>query len=387
MWQKSLDNPSRWQEVGGNGHAALAMLGFRKIGIILDFKLENVEYTSIKPFIIAEVGVNHEGSLERALEHIRAAASAGADAVKFQTYRAETLAARTTSSSYWDTGAESETSQFALFSRYDKFGPEDYLRLSEECSRQNVVFMSTPFDIESVDFLSYQKVIKIASADLTNVPLRRRIASLGKPVLLSTGASSVGEVETAVSDIFSHGAPQLSLLHCVLNYPSTAGNANLKRIDSLLQKFGQRCSIGYSDHVALKGLLPFQILVALELGASVIEKHFTLDKSLPGNDHYHAMDESDLRSMKEAILARAELLSLDGSDYLETQRAARNSARRRIFTSRTIRKGDALQVNDLIPLRSDIGLEIHKWDSVIGKKAIKDIGPLEPIMVDDISND
>lgn len=353
----------------------------------MNFKLGGIEYSSVQPFIIAEVGVNHEGSLESAVEHIRAAASAGADAVKFQTYKADTLAARSSSSSYWDTSAESETSQFKLFSKYDAFGPDDYLRLSRECESQNIVFMSTPFDNDAVDFLSHQKVFKIASADLTNVPLRRRVASHGKPVILSTGASSVEEVEEAVADILSQGASQLTLLHCVLNYPATPENANLNRIGTLRQKFGDRCSIGYSDHVTLSGLPPFQILVALESGACVIEKHFTLDKSLPGNDHYHAMNADDLRLMRTAIEVRAKLLSLDGTDRLETQEAARTSARRRIFTLEAVRKGYALTESNLIPLRSDIGLEIHNWDSIIGKRVVRDIDRGEPVGWEDISHD
>lgn len=363
------------------------MLTAGTLGDILNFKLGSIEYSNKDPFIIAEVGVNHEGSLESAVEHIRAAASAGADAVKFQTYKAETLAAKKSSSSYWDTSAESETSQFKLFSKYDTFGPEHYLTLSKECESQNVVFMSTPFDSDSVDFLRYQKVIKIASADLTNIPLRRQIASLGKPVILSTGASSIEEVEKAVVDILSHGASQLSLLHCVLNYPATPANANLNRIGTLKQKFGDMCSIGYSDHVALDGLPPFQILVALESGACVIEKHFTLDKSLPGNDHYHAMNADELTLMKKAIAVRAELLSLDGTDCLDTQQAARNSARRRIFTSKAVLKGSVLTGSDLIPLRSDVGLEIHNWDSIVGKEVVRDIGPAEPVRWEDISGD
>lgn len=348
------------------------------------FDLEGKTYTSADPFVIAEVGVNHEGSLENAIALIEAAARAGANAVKFQTYKADKLASKNFSPAYWDTQKESTTSQFELFSKFDGFGPDEYKRLHGVCVENGVLFLSTPFDEDAVRQLDYQPCIKIASADLTNVPLRRLVASEGKPVILSTGAASLDEVSQALDDILTSGAPNVCLMHCVLNYPTSSQNANLRRVNTLNARFGQLASIGYSDHIGDAELPMVPLLVALDFGACVIEKHFTIDKSLEGNDHYHAMDEDDLRLFTQTLLSRKELLSGDGGDYLGIQKSARENARRRIFTRTRIAPGTSLEAGDLIPLRSSSGVEVEHWYRIIGQIALNPLEPGQPLQWSDV---
>ena len=354
---------------------------------ITGFSLNGKTYTPADPFVIAEVGVNHEGSIENAIALIESAARAGANAVKFQTYKAEKLASKNFSPAYWDTQKESTTSQFELFSKFDSFGPDEYKHLNNVCFENSVLFLSTPFDEDAVRQLSYQPCIKIASADLTNVPLRRLIAREGKPVILSTGAASLDEVSRALDDILAHGAPNVCLMHCVLNYPTISHNANLRRIITLRARFGELASVGYSDHIGDAEIPMIPLLVACDLGASVIEKHFTNDKSLEGNDHYHAMDEGDLRLFTRTLLSRKDLLAGDGGDYLEIQKSARVNARRRIFASERIVPGIPIESGDLIALRSSSGIEIEHWDRVTGQIAVNTIDPGQPLQWSDIRSE
>lgn len=351
---------------------------------IVGFSLDGKTYTPVDPFVIAEVGVNHEGSIETAIALIESAARAGANAVKFQTYKADKLASKNFSPAYWDTQKESTTSQFELFSKFDGFGPDEYKHLSNVCRENGVLFLSTPFDEDAVRQLSYQPCIKIASADLTNVPLRRLIGGERKPVILSTGAGSLDEVSRALDDILTHGAPHVCLMHCVLNYPTISQNANLRRINTLHTRFGDLASIGYSDHIGDAEIPMIPLLVALDLGASVIEKHFTHDKTLAGNDHYHAMDEVDLRLFTQTLISRKDLLMGDGGDYLENQSSARENARRRIFTRSRIDSGTSIEAQDLIALRSSSGIEIENWDRIIGQIALNTLEPGGPLQWSDV---
>ena len=323
-------------------------------------------YTALNPYLIAEVGVNHGGSLELAKKQIELAAESGAHAVKFQTYKADKIASKEHSRAYWNRTYEPTSSQHELFSKYDAFEPRDYLYLAEVCKHNGVEFLSTPFDEEAAIFLSFQAAVKIASADLTNIPLRRRIAALGKPVLLSTGASTISEVREAITDLKKHGAESLTLLHCVLRYPTEPTNANLGRISVLNREFGDEAAIGYSDHVRMENGELAQLKVAVELGASVIEKHFTHDKGMGGNDHYHAMDADDLRGFVEYLAKRRILLTRDGSDDIELQAEARQHARRRIFFAQDVPSGSTIRDDMIVALRGDVGLEVSEWDSIVG---------------------
>ena len=244
-----------------------------------------------KPYVIAEAGVNHEASMELAKRLIHEAAEGGAHAIKFQTYKAETIASKD-SPSYWDRTKEPTASQFELFKKYDKFWKKEYEQLKNECDKTGIEFMSTPFDVESAEFLNdLMPVFKISSSDITNLPFIEIMCSYKKPIILSVGASYHEEVRQAVNVINKSGNP-LCLLHCILNYPTEDMNANLGMILDLRKHYPQNL-IGYSDHTLPKDMRSLE--AAVLLGASVLEKHFTHDKTLPGNDHYHAMDKEDLK--------------------------------------------------------------------------------------------
>ena len=234
--------------------------------------------------LMAEIGVNYYDvatklritAMEAAKYMILTAANAGIHAVKFQTYKAETLASRY-SPSYWDTSEEPTTSQYELFRKFDSFGADEYLELSRFSTQVGVEFCSTPFDFTSADYLdTMMAVYKISSSDLTNLPFIEHIAKKGKPVLLSVGAANLDEIERAVSVIRTYNDCELVLLHCVLEYPTPAAHANLAKIRSLREHFPD-AYIGYSDHTKPD---PDVIKTAYLMGANLVEKHFTVDKTL-----------------------------------------------------------------------------------------------------------
>ena len=261
------------------------------------------------PYIIAEIGVNHGGSIDKAKQLIEAAHRGGAHAAKFQTYKADKIAVRN-SPAYWDLSEEPTTTQHSLFKKYDSFAQPEFEVLAAHCSAVGIDFLSTPFDLEAAEFLApLMPAFKIASADITNIPLIRKCAAYGKPLIISTGAATLTEIARAAAEASSAGASDVALLHCVLNYPTPEENAQLGFICELQRNFPQHV-IGYSDHVVPDS--PMTCLqIATLLGSGIIEKHFTLDKKLPGNDHYHAMDEEDLSAFCHT-LARFRTLYGDG---------------------------------------------------------------------------
>ncbi|MBN2193639.1 MAG: N-acetylneuraminate synthase family protein [Polyangiaceae bacterium] len=318
------------------------------------------------PYVIAEIGVNHEGRLDLARRLIDEAVEGGADCVKFQTYKAHTLAARQ-SPSYWDLQAEPTTSQYELFKKYDGFEPADYAALAEHARVRGVTFCSTPFDLPSVEWLApLVPFFKIASADLTNLPLLRACAAQRKPIVLSVGASYLSEVEEAVRVLAERvPAADIVLLHCVLEYPTPYEHANLSVIEHLVRVFPDH-AIGYSDHTRPDPAMAV-LLRAWMLGAVVLEKHFTHDKTLPGNDHYHAMDRDDLRRFRESA---ALLLAAEGSGrktVLPSEATARQNARRSLVAVRSLPVGHQLTAADLIPKRPAFGLPTSALEWVLGR--------------------
>ena len=324
----------------------------------------------MNPYVIAEIGVNHEGNLELAKRLIEEASRGGAHAAKFQSYKADLIACRE-SPAYWDRSQEPTSSQHELFRKYDSFEPDDYRALAEHCRSHGIDFMSTPFDLGAVAWLDpLVPMFKIASADITNVPLIRRCAATGKPLLISTGAALLPEIELAVETAKAAGARDIALLHCILRYPTEPDNARLAMIGELAQRF-PRCVVGYSDHV-----IPDAALSALEaatlLGACVLEKHFTYDKTRPGNDHYHAMDEADLRRFMAKLARYRQMYASNGTER-PLEQDARLHARRSIVAARDIRAGTALAERDLIAKRPGHGISPVHWDDVIGRTAARDI--------------
>ena len=342
-------------------------------------------YSNCYPYIIAEIGVNHEGSMDRAKQLIDLAKQGGADAVKFQSYKADTLASKN-SPAYWDKQKEPTESQHKLFKKYDKFEQDDFLRLSEYSKKIGIEFLSTPFDDLAIEFLNpIVPFYKIASADITNIPFLRKIAKKNKPILLSTGASTLEEINIAIDELVKANCKRekIVLLHCILNYPTININARLNMIKGLINKYPKHL-IGYSDHT-----LPDQnmtsLVTAYLLGAVVIEKHFTDDKSLKGNDHYHAMDVNDLINFK-TILSNIE--SLIGPDLekkpIESEEIARQNARRSIVLKRNVKAGHYLKANDITYKRPGTGVSPLHWDEVLGSRVLKNLEADHVLMWNDI---
>jgi len=326
--------------------------------------------TDSYPYIIAEIGVNHEGSLDLARHLIDLAKEGGADAAKFQSYKAETLASKN-SPSYWDTTKEETRSQYDLFKKYDCFNEKEYVALAEHCKKVGIDFLSTPFDDLAVEFLDpLCPFFKIASADLTNIPLLRKIASKGKPVILSTGASLIDEIKVALNTLQSAGCNNVGLLHCILNYPTENGNAHLNMIKGL-QKTFPNYVIGYSDHTLPNDDMTSLVCAHL-LGAAVLEKHFTYDKNLRGNDHYHAMDVNDLKKCIDVLKRTRDLLgNIKNKEPIPSENIARLNARRSIVAKKDLPIGHILTERDLICKRPGTGIESMHWDRVIGAKLIR----------------
>ena len=328
--------------------------------------------SSSPPYIIAEIGVNHEGSIDQAKRLIDQAKQGGADAAKFQSYKAGTLASKH-SPSYWDTTKEPTRSQYALFQKYDNFGQDDYIALADHCSQTGIDFLSTPFDDAAVEFLDpLVRFFKIASADLTNIPFLRKVAAKGKPIVLSTGASTLGEIDIAVQALTKAGCTDLALLHCILNYPTDNANAHLRMIEGLKRAYPENI-IGYSDHTLPDGAMT-SLVTAHLLGAAIIEKHFTHDKTLPGNDHYHAMDQYDLaRFVALAETIHTLMGSSDHKAPIDTEAISRKNARRSIVLAREVTSGQALTPDDITYKRPGTGISPLHWDEVLGRRTVNEL--------------
>lgn len=334
----------------------------------------NKEFT-----LIAEIGVNYYdiarkynvSPLEAAKRMIYEAALAGAHAVKFQVYKAELLAALD-SPSYWDLTEETETSQRALFKRYDAFGRDEYVELAAYCEEVGIEFLATAFDIGAVDYLEdIVSIYKISSSDLNNVSFVEYQAKKNKPIMLSIGASDEKEIRKAVNIIKKYNDKPIVLMHCVLEYPTPANHANLRKIVSLQEEFSN-CIIGYSDHVKPEN--NYEVLkTAYIIGAHVIEKHFTLDKTLKGNDHYHAMDAKDIGQIISSINTVENIMGNGDLICIDTEKTARINARRSIVSTREITMGQVISEDDITYKRPGTGISASDFYQVIGKKAKCDI--------------
>lgn len=324
---------------------------------------------SVDPYIIAEAGVNHEGSIEIAYQLIEEASNGGANAIKFQTYKANKIASKK-SPAYWDIEKEPTISQYELFQKYDSFGEYEFQQLKHKCDLCGIEFLSTPFDQESAAFLNpLLEVFKISSSDITNKPFIESICQFGKPIILSTGASNHDEIREAIEWIDKCQVP-VALLHCVLNYPTNDEDANLGMIEDLRNVYSQRV-IGYSDHTLPSNME--NLITACSLGASIIEKHFTHDKSLPGNDHYHAMDKQDLQLLKEKLAHIKRSIGSIHKQSLPSEELARKNARRSLVADRKIAKSEIIQLHHLTWKRPATGISPKNIEKVIGCRAARNI--------------
>jgi len=337
---------------------------------------------SLTPYVIAEIGVNHEGDINLAKEMIRQVAKAGAQCAKFQSYKAEKIAALE-SPSYWDLKKESTASQYELFQKYDSFGEAEYKELKGECDRVGIDFITTPFDLEVVDQLdSLQKFYKVASADITNLPLLKKISEKNKTIVMSTGASEIGEIEFSVDFLKRNGCKELILLHCILNYPTPPQNAQIGFIKKLINTFPKN-KIGYSCHVAPEKTFSAQCL-ALDFGACVIEKHFTHNKNLKGNDHYHAFDYADLKNFTDLINHRRQLIGSGSKKNIKNEVLAIKNARRSLYFSKALKASHEISEDDLICLRPGTGISPTEWENILGKQLLRDVKQNQKLSRDDI---
>ena len=331
-------------------------------------------------YIIAEVGVNYYeiaelnniSPLNAAKLMIQKAKEAGADAVKFQTYKAEHLT-MVDSPGSWNKEDISVETMYELFKLYDKFDAEDYQVLSDYAHSLHIDFLSTPFDYESADYLNdMMGIYKISSSDISNIPFIEYIAQKGKPIILSTGASDLDEIENAVKIITSINNNKLTLLHCVLEYPTPYEHANLCKIASLVNKF-PGIIVGYSDHTKPDESMDV-LKTAYLLGAQVIEKHFTLDKTIKGkNDHFHSMDCEDLMKLKKGLDFINTIKGSGEIKCLESERTTRESVRRSAVSAHKIQKGDILTEQSIVFMTPGIGLPHFEVKPLLGKQAVCDI--------------
>lgn len=327
-----------------------------------------------KPYIIAEVGVNFFDTakqldiapLSAAKLYIDEAKINGANAVKFQSYKADTIVSRN-SPAYWDLSKEPTLTQHELFQKHDSFNKKEYQELCDHAKKIDIDFMSTPFDYESADYLyDMIDIYKISSSDLSNTPFIRHIAKKGKPIYISTGAAYISEIEEAVRIIREEGCSDICIMHCVLSYPTKNTDANLNMIKHLNNIF-PNVKIGYSDHT-----LPDQSMTILTtaylFGAEVIEKHFTLDKCLPGNDHYHAMDPLDLKRASDNFKIIEEIQGSYYKTVLPCELTPRREARRSLVLTKNIKAGEILTEKDLIAKRPGTGISPQLIETIIGRK-------------------
>lgn len=323
------------------------------------------------PYIISEVGVNHEGSMDLAKQMIEEISKAGGDAVKFQAYKAKTLSSKN-SPAYWDTRKEKTESQYKLFKKHDKFNKQDFEELADYAKHYNIDFLATPFDNNSTDFLDpLVRYYKIASADITNKPLIEYITHKKKPIILSTGASNISEIWRTIEWIKNIGDNEIILLHCVLNYPTTYEDTNLGMIKHMKKIFPDH-TIGYSDHTLTDNINDV-LLTAWHYGASIIEKHYTFDKTLLGNDHYHAMDYNDLKNIIDKFRFNKQITGKYFKEYLESEVNSRKYARRSLVAAKYIPKNKIIEDSDLTCKRPGIGIPPWMIDNVIDGVALKDI--------------
>lgn len=319
-------------------------------------------------FIIAEAGVNHNGSLLLAKKLVDSAKEAGANCVKFQTFISSNIVSKTAEKAeYQKTYTKAEESQQDMLKKLE-LSFDEFIELNNYCKSKEIEFMSTAFDFETIDFLSTLDMSswKIPSGEITNLPYLIRIAKLNRPVILSTGMSTMEEISSAIHILKSNGCGEITILHCTTEYPTPFNDVNLKAMISMKKEFGVK--IGYSDHT--KGIeIP---IAAVALGAMVIEKHFTLDRNMEGPDHKASLEPAELKSMVDSI-RNIELALGDGiKQPVESEKKNMAIARKSIIAKNPIKLGEIFTEENLTVKRPGNGISPMHWFEVIGKVASRD---------------
>ncbi len=320
-----------------------------------------------KTLIIAEAGVNHNGDIETAKALIRAAKTAGADIVKFQTAKLSSLVSQFAEmAEYQKKNIGKTESQKEMLSKL-LLPNEAFLELSDYCKEVGIEFLSTPFDIESIHFLSnLVRFWKVPSGEITNYPYLVEIAKTGKPVVLSTGMSELNEIDEAIKLLKTNGCDEITLLHCNTQYPTPYEDVNLLAMNTLKERYDVK--VGYSDHT--NGTeVP---VAAVALGAEVIEKHFTLDKTMEGPDHKASLEPNELKNMVDAIRHIEVALGNSEKRVTDSEKGNKSVARKSIVAKKHIKKGEIFTEENITTKRPGNGISPMRWAEVIGEKAIRD---------------
>lgn len=334
--------------------------------------------------IIAEAGVNHNGDIGIAKELIDAAAEAGADFVKFQTFKADTIVSKAAlKADYQDQNIkDGDRSQYNMLKKLE-LNEGAHEELIRHCALRNIKFFSTAFDVEGLKYLNslgFER-FKIPSGEITNYPYLKYIASLNKPVILSTGMSTMGEIEDALQVLTSSrlNINDISVLHCNTEYPTPMEDVNLLAMKSIANELNVK--VGYSDHT-----LGIEVpIAAVALGASIIEKHFTIDRNLPGPDHSASLEPNELKAMISAIRNIEKAISGSGKkEPSKSELKNKSVARKSIFTKTVINKGEPFTSDNIIPLRPGDGISVMEWETVLSKKASKDLEPFQKLKKEDL---
>lgn len=331
-------------------------------------------------FVIAEAGVNHNGDLRTAKKLVDAAAEAGADAVKFQTFRAQELvSASTPKAKYQEQGTSAGESQFEMIRKLE-LSDSAHAELVERCKEKGIIFLSTAFDAESADLLESfsMPAYKVPSGEITNWPFLEHLASKNKPIILSTGMSDLGEVEDAVKVLRSANCAGLVILHCTSSYPTPPESVNLRAMQTIADNF--QTPVGLSDHT-----MGIEIaFAATALGASVIEKHFTIDRSLPGPDHKASLEPGELRSLVQGIRKVEAALGDGKKRAAQVEEDVKNVARRSIVARVPISKGTRITTEMLAFKRPGTGIPPSQLAQVIGRNAKRMISADSLILLADL---
>lgn len=321
-----------------------------------------------KVFVIAEAGVNHNGDISLAKQLVDVAVVAGADAVKFQTFKAEKLVCRNAEKAdYQKETTNQAESQLEMLKKIELTG-EMHNQLIDYCKEKGILFLSTPFDIDSVDYLVKLgiEIIKIPSGEITNYPYLRKIAQTGKRVILSTGMSSLEEVREAVAVLEEYGNKDVAVLHCNTEYPTPFEDVNLKAMLTMRDELG--IEVGYSDHT-----LGIEIpIAAVAMGAQIIEKHFTLDKTMDGPDHKASLEPHELKAMITAIRNVESALGTGVKKPSNSEQRNIGIVRKSIVAKNEIKKGEFFSEENLVTKRPGTGISPMKWNEIIGTVASRD---------------
>ena len=318
-------------------------------------------------FIIAEAGVNHNGKLELAYKLVDAAVEAGADAVKFQTFKPEKVVSKfATKAEYQKETTGLVETQLEMIKKLD-LGYDAFVELKKYCDKKGIVFLSSPFDLDSIEFLDQLglDIFKIPSGEITNLPYLRKIGSLNKQVIMSTGMADLKEVKEALDVLISCGTNKegITVLHCNTEYPTPFDDVNLKAMLTIRDELGVK--VGYSDHTS--GIeVP---VAAVTLGAEVIEKHFTLDKNMEGPDHRASLDLDELKAMVSAIRNIEKAMGNGIKRPSPSELKNKPIARKSIVAAKDIRKGETFTEQNLTVKRPGDGISPMKWDEIIGQRA------------------